>query len=53
MDKHILLNALTVSDVWELVVDSPSTIGPHARLVELLEIMVEDTRTRHVYVVDE
>lgn len=53
MDKHILLNALTVSDVWGLVVKNPSTIGPDAPLVELLEKMVEDTRTRHVYVVDE
>jgi CBS-domain-containing membrane protein len=35
------------------VVDNPSTIGPDTSLVELLERMVEDTRTRHVYVVDE
>ncbi len=53
MEKRNLLNALTVADVWELVIDEPSTIGPDAPLVELLEKMVEDTRTRHVYVVDE
>ena len=53
MDKRTLLNALTVEDVWELVVDKPSTIGLDAPLAELLERMVEDTRTRHVYVVDE
>ena len=52
MDKQTLLNAMTVDDVWELVVDNPSTIRPDALLAELLEKMVEDTRTRHVYVVD-
>ena len=53
MDKRPLLNALTVENIWELVVDNPTTIGPDASLPELLETMVEDTRTRHVYVVDE
>lgn len=53
MEKRSLLNALSVADVWELVVDKPSTIGPDAPLVELLEKTVEDTRTRHIYVVDE
>lgn len=52
MEKRSLLNALTVADVWELVVEKPSTIGPEAPLVELLEKAVEDKRTRHVYVVD-
>ena len=53
MEKRNLLNALTVSDVWELVVENPSAIGPDAPLVELMEKMVEDIRTRHVYVVDD
>lgn len=53
MDKRNLLNALHVGDVWELVVENPTTIGPDATLAELLETMVQDTRTRHVYVVDE
>jgi len=53
MDKRSLLNALTVENIWELVVDNPTSIGPDASLPELLETMVEDTRTRHVYVVDE
>jgi Mg/Co/Ni transporter MgtE len=53
MDKRSLLNSLTVEDIWELVVDNPSTIGLDIPIVELLEKMVEDTRTRHVYVVDE
>ena len=52
MYKQTLLNALTVEDIWELVVDNPSTIGPDAPLAEFLEKMVEDTRTRDVYVVD-
>ncbi len=53
MDKRSLLNALTVENIWELVVDNPTSIGPDASLPELLEAVVEDTRTRHVYVVDE
>jgi CBS-domain-containing membrane protein len=54
MDKRSLLNALTVENVWGLVVvDNPSTIEPDAPLAELLQRMVDDTRTRHVYVVDE
>jgi len=34
------------------VVDNPSIIRPDALLTELLDKMVEDTRTRHVYVED-
>jgi len=45
MYKQTLLNALTVEGIWELVVDSPGTIGPDASLAELLEKMVEDTRS--------
>ena len=52
MYKQTLLNALTVEDIWELVVDNPSTIGPDASLAELMEKMVDDTRTRDVSVVD-
>jgi acetoin utilization protein AcuB len=48
-----MLNALTVQDVWEIVVDNPSTVGPDTSLPDLLSEMVQDTRTRHVYVVDE
>jgi CBS-domain-containing membrane protein len=48
-----MLNALMVRDVWELVVDNPSTIGPDASIPDLLEETVRDIRTRHVYVVDE
>jgi CBS domain-containing protein len=53
MEKRNMLNTLTVKDVWELVVNYPSTIGPDASLHDLLKEMVRDTRTRHVYVVDE
>lgn len=53
MDKRTLLNALTVENIWDLVVEHPTTIGPDASLPELLETIVEDTRTRHVYVIDE
>lgn len=52
MDKRNLLDALRVGDVWELVVENPTTIGADATLARLLETMVEDVRTRHVYVVD-
>jgi len=30
MDKRHMLNALMVQDLWELVVDKPSTIRPDA-----------------------
>ena len=30
MYKQTLLTALTVEDIWELVIDNPSTIGPDA-----------------------
>lgn len=53
MEKRALLNALTVKDVWELVVKNPSTVAPDAPPAVLLERIVEDTRTRHVYVVDD
>lgn len=36
MDKKAFLGALAVEDVWELVVDNPSTIRPDASLPELL-----------------
>lgn len=52
MEKRNLLDALCVGDVWELVVENPTTIEPDASFAQLLETMVKDVRTRHVYVVD-
>jgi len=53
MENRIILNDLKVKDVWDLVVENPATISPDAPLVQLLEKVVEDTRTRHVYVVND
>ena len=53
MENRLLLNDLKVGDVLNLVVENPSSIEPDAPLVELLDKILEDTRTRHVYVVDE
>jgi len=42
-----------VKDIRKLIVDKPSLISPDASIDELLQKIVEDTRTRHIYVVDE
>ena len=52
MAERFLANA-RVGDIRELVVSEASTIGPEAEIPELLEKMIEDPRSRHLYVVDE
>ncbi|MBN1593751.1 MAG: CBS domain-containing protein [Candidatus Coatesbacteria bacterium] len=47
------LDGLTVGDVRNLVVQNPSTITLDQDLEDLMAKMLEDTRTRHVYVVDD
>lgn len=42
-----------VADVRKLIVGEAATIGPEAEIPELLEKILEDPRSRHVYVVDE
>ena len=53
MEKRNLLNALRVTDVWDLVVKNPAVIKQDESLARLLEVMVEDPQTRNVYVVDD
>ena len=53
MKKSNLLNALTVSDVYDLLVKKPTTINPDSSIVEMLEKMIEDLKTRHIYIVDD
>lgn len=52
MSNERPLGDLRVSDIRDLVVQDPSTIGPDASLHQLLSAMVADLRTRTVYVVD-
>jgi CBS domain-containing protein len=48
-----ILNNLSVGNISNLVVKDPTIVGPDCTLDELLAKIVEDTRTRHAYVVDE
>ena len=53
MNESIRLATLKVQDIRHLLVEDPATIRPDASLLEVLEEMKKDLRTRHVYVVDE
>lgn len=52
MSPERTLSQLTVEQVWAWVVKNPPTVDHHADLDTVLDRVVEDTRTRHVYVVD-
>ena len=41
-----------VTDIWELIVKEPTIINADATVSDLFSKMVEDHKTRHVYVVD-
>ncbi|MDD5070665.1 MAG: CBS domain-containing protein [Candidatus Omnitrophica bacterium] len=41
-----------VTDIWELIVKEPTTISADATVSDLFSKMVEDHKTRHVYVTD-
>jgi len=47
-----LLAGTLVGDVRRTIVTKAATIGPEAPVEELFEKILEDTRSRHVYVVD-
>ena len=53
LKKKVSLGAMHVADVRHLLVDKPAMIRPDQSEEELLAKMIEDPRTRHVYVVDE
>ena len=52
MDKRNSLGKMQVFEVRNLVVETPTTIGPNENMDELLVKINEDFKTRHVYVVD-
>ncbi|MGD8588513.1 MAG: CBS domain-containing protein [Chromatiales bacterium] len=53
MTESIRLADMKVKDIRHLLVEDPATTSPTASLLEVLEEMKKDLRTRHVYVVDE
>jgi Mg/Co/Ni transporter MgtE len=52
MRKRSVLNSIHVDEVWHIVVETPTSIAPDRPLIDLLWKIIDDTRTRHVYVVD-
>ncbi len=52
MDMREKLATTKVKDVRNLLVKVPTTVKASASTTEVLESIVADTRTRHVYVVD-
>ena len=48
-----LLAHMRVAEVHGSIVTTAATVAPDASIAELLEKILEDPRTRHVYVVDE
>jgi CBS domain-containing protein len=53
MNESIRLADLMVRDIRHLLVEDPATTSPNASLLEVMEEMKKDLRTRHVYVLDE
>ncbi len=53
LDKKVFLGNMCVADIRYLLVEDPAVLRPDDTEEELLAKMVEDPRTRHVYVVDE
>jgi CBS domain-containing protein len=53
MNESIRLADMKVKDIRHLLVEDPATTRPSASLLEVLEEMKRDLRSRHVYVVDE
>lgn len=53
MHKKIILSTVKVADIRNLIVDVPTVLKQEATISELLHTMIDDYRTRHVYVVDD
>ena len=53
MDTKEKLAATKVKDVRNLLVKEPTTVKASASTTEILQSIIADTRTRHLYVVDE
>ncbi len=52
MTRERLFGNMCVRDVYRSIVEQPALIKPDADVVQLLRAVTADTRTRHVYVVD-
>lgn len=50
---EVLLSKILVSDVYKLIVNNPSVIKVSAYFEEVLLKMIENHKTRHVYVVND
>ena len=50
---EILLSDVLVKDVCRLIVKDASTVKPNSSIDEVLKKIIEDHKTRHVYVVDD
>ncbi len=46
------LSQVTVKEIHNLIVENPSLIKKNAKLDEIIAKIIEDPRTRHVYVID-
>lgn len=53
MKSNILLGDLQVKDISHLLVENPASVPAGAPLREVLAKMIEDLRTRQIYVVDD
>lgn len=53
MKSDILLGDLQVKDIHHLLVENPASLSAGAPLRDVLAKMIEDLRTRQVYVVDD
>jgi len=53
MSRMAQFGEAKVADIRHLLVEEPTCVGPDEPIERLLEAMVADLRTRHVYVVDE
>jgi CBS domain-containing protein len=53
MQRYTKIGEMCVRDIRHLLVETPSVVHSDASLEELLAAMIDDTQTRHVYVVDD
>jgi len=52
MKKRNTLGNIRISEIRNLIVETPTTIGADEHIDKLLEKINEDLKTRHVYVID-
>ncbi len=52
MENRNKLGLMKIKDVMHLIVKNPTIISPKAKILDLLEAVNKDLKTRHVYVSD-